>query len=128
MNPFHYQRATDVTGAIRAISPKAKFLAGGTNLIDLIKNGVETPVALIDINRVDLVAIEAQSDGGLRVGALARNSDTANHPAVRQHYPYTFASHSLGSLSAVAESCYQRRERHATDAVSVLHGHWISAV
>ena len=87
MNPFHYQRAADVAGAIQAVSPRAKFLAGGTNLIDLMKNGVENPVELIDINRVDLAAIEPQPDGGLRLGALARNSDTANHPMVRQRYP-----------------------------------------
>ena len=52
-----------------------------------MKNGVEQPAALIDINRVALAAIEPLPDGGLRLGALARNSDTANHPAVRQHYP-----------------------------------------
>ena len=87
MNPFHYQRAADVAEAIRAITPHARFLAGGTNLIDLMKNGVEAPVGLVDIHRVGLTAIETQSDGGLRLGALARNSDTANHPAVRQRYP-----------------------------------------
>lgn len=87
MNPFQYQRASDVAGAIQSMTPGCKFLAGGTNLIDLMKNGVEKPAALIDLNRVALAAIEPLPEGGLRLGALARNSDTANHPAVRQQYP-----------------------------------------
>ncbi len=87
MNPFQYQRASDAAGAIHALSPGAKFLAGGTNLIDLMKNGVETPEALVDLNRVPIGAIEPLPDGGLRLGAMARNSDTANHPTVRQRYP-----------------------------------------
>ena len=87
MNPFEYHRASDAAGAVQAVSPRSKFLAGGTNLVDLMKNGVETPAALIDITKVALVAIEPLPDGGLRLGAVARNSDTANHPAVRQKYP-----------------------------------------
>jgi xanthine dehydrogenase YagS FAD-binding subunit len=88
MNPFAYERALGTELAIDAIAgPGAKFLAGGTNLIDLMKNGVETPERLIDINRLELSAIETLPDGGLRLGALARNSDTANHPLVRQQYP-----------------------------------------
>jgi len=87
MNPFEYTRASSVNAAIQALSGRAKFLAGGTNLIDLMKNGVETPDHLVDINRAPLAAIEPLPDGGLRLGALARNSDTANHPQVRQHYP-----------------------------------------
>ncbi len=87
MNPFAYQRASDPAGAVDATSAQSKFLAGGTNLVDLMKNGVETPAALIDINRLALSAIEPLPDGGLRLGALARNSDTANHPLVRQRYP-----------------------------------------
>jgi xanthine dehydrogenase YagS FAD-binding subunit len=87
VSPFQYQRAQDAAGAIRSVSSRSKFLAGGTNLIDLMKNGVEKPEVLIDLNRVALAAIEPQPDGGLRLGALARNSDTANHPLVRQRYP-----------------------------------------
>ncbi len=87
MNPFQYRRADDSRAAIESVAAGSKFLAGGTNLVDLMKIGVETPDALIDINRVALAAIEPLPDGGLRLGALARNSDTANHPAVRQHYP-----------------------------------------
>ncbi|HWE51130.1 MAG TPA: FAD binding domain-containing protein, partial [Bryobacteraceae bacterium] len=87
MNPFQYRRAADITAAIQAVSPRSKLLAGGTNLIDLMKNGVEKPAELVDINRLAVSAIELQPDGGLRIGALARNSDTANHPLVRQRYP-----------------------------------------
>jgi xanthine dehydrogenase YagS FAD-binding subunit len=88
MKPFDYQRAADPAKAISAITlTHAKFLAGGTNLIDLMKNGVENPSRLVDINRLVLTNIEQLPDGGLRLGALARNSDTANHPLVRKNYP-----------------------------------------
>lgn len=92
MNPFEYHRATDVGGALQAIGGQtaaghAKFLAGGTNLIDLMKDGVERPAKLVDINRLELTAIEPLPGGGLRIGALARNSDTANHQLVRRGYP-----------------------------------------
>ena len=87
MNPFAYERARDSAAALRATSPHSKFLAGGTNLIDLMKNQVERPEKLIDINRLELSQIEPLPDGGLRLGALARNSDTANHPLVRERYP-----------------------------------------
>jgi xanthine dehydrogenase YagS FAD-binding subunit len=89
MNPFAYERAAQATLAVEAISlgTSAKFLAGGTNLIDLMKNGVERPERLVDINRLPLANIEALPNGGLRLGALARNSDTANHSLVRKYYP-----------------------------------------
>jgi xanthine dehydrogenase YagS FAD-binding subunit len=87
MNPFQYQRANDVAGAIQRIAPGGKFLAGGTNLVDLMKNGVEKPAMLIDLNRIALGTIEELPDGGVRLGATARNSETANHPLVRRQYP-----------------------------------------
>lgn len=87
MNPFHYQRPSDARDAVQAFSAQSKFLAGGTNLIDLMKNGVEKPDVLIDLNRLALSTIEPLPGGGLRLGALARNSDTANHPQVRERYP-----------------------------------------
>ena len=90
MNPFEYQRADQVETVLESVSrsPGARFLAGGTNLVDLMKNGVEQPTHLIDINRVaSLAAIQQLPHGALRIGALARNSDTANHSLVRQHYP-----------------------------------------
>jgi xanthine dehydrogenase YagS FAD-binding subunit len=90
MNPFEYQRSDQVETALEAISRSqgARFLAGGTNLVDLMKNGIEQPTHLVDINHVaSLATIQQLPNGGLRVGALARNSDTANHPLVRRHYP-----------------------------------------
>lgn len=89
MQPFEYRRAPDAKTAITAMADArgAKFLAGGTNLVDLMKQGAERPAQLIDITRVDLGKIEELPDGGLRLGALARNSDTADHPLVRQRYP-----------------------------------------
>jgi xanthine dehydrogenase YagS FAD-binding subunit len=69
-----------------ALEQSAKFIAGGTNLIDLMREDVERPDRLVDINRLDLTRIE-EREGGLRLGALARNSDTANHPLVRERYP-----------------------------------------
>ena len=89
MNPFGYERTEQAETALQAIAEYsgAKFLAGGTNLIDLMKNGVEKPPMLIDINHLPLREIEELPDGGVRIGALARNSDTASHPLIRTNYP-----------------------------------------
>ncbi len=87
MNPFAYTRATNQQAAIQAIMQQnAKFIAGGTNLLDLMKENVEQPARLVDINRLELTQI-AERDGGLRLGALAKNGDTANHRLVRERYP-----------------------------------------
>jgi len=76
---FHYARATDVADAVRQIAadPTAKFIAGGTNLIDLMKEDVERPSRLIDISRLPLKSVEETTNGGLRIGALVPNSDLA---------------------------------------------------
>ncbi|MGH9511123.1 MAG: FAD binding domain-containing protein [Terriglobales bacterium] len=89
MNPFEYQRASHPQAAVDALagSKQSKFLGGGTNLIDLMKSGVEQPARLVDINRLPLADITRLPNGGLRLGALARNSDTADHPLVRKNYP-----------------------------------------
>jgi xanthine dehydrogenase YagS FAD-binding subunit len=89
VNSFGYERTERPETALHAIAEYsgAKFLAGGTNLIDLMKNGVEKPAMLIDINHLPLRAIEELPGGGVRIGAVARNSDTANHPLVRTNYP-----------------------------------------
>src|SRR4051812_40196245 len=86
---FQYARANDVADAVRMIAaePSAKFIAGGTNLIDLMKEHVERPSRLIDISRLPLNTIEQTADGGLRIGALVPNSDLAYHPLVEQRYP-----------------------------------------
>jgi xanthine dehydrogenase YagS FAD-binding subunit len=88
MKSFSYVRATATVGAIHAGSERgAKFLAGGTNLVDLMKYGVESPATLVDINHLDLAGITADSDGGVKIGALVRNSDLANHALIRSQYP-----------------------------------------
>jgi len=89
VNNFEYSRAADVADAVRQVAtdPGARFIAGGTNLIDLMKYDVERPARLIDITHLPLKAIEETADGGLRVGALAPNSDLAYHPLIETRYP-----------------------------------------
>ncbi|HEY0049280.1 MAG TPA: xanthine dehydrogenase family protein subunit M [Pyrinomonadaceae bacterium] len=88
MKSFKYSSATDAAGAVRAVSANrsAKFLAGGTNLIDLMKEYVERPDELVDVSQLKLAQIRPTSNG-VSIGALAKNADTANHPLVRQQYP-----------------------------------------
>ena len=85
MRPFEYVRAGDPAGAAEAARAGA-FIAGGTNLLDLMKLGVETPERLVDVTRLDLRGID-EHEGGLRVGALVTNSDLAVHDRVRRDYP-----------------------------------------
>lgn len=89
MKEFTYERATSPAGAAEAASrtPGAKFIAGGTNLLDLMKLQIETPSHLIDVNGLALDTIEDTPDGGLRIGALVRNTDLAAHERVRRDYP-----------------------------------------
>ncbi len=117
MNPFRYSRAVDWQGAVHdvAADPQAKFLGGGTNLIDLMKMGVETPARLIDINRLPLAQVEELPDGGgLRIGGLVRNSDLAEHPLVTARYPVlseallSGASPQLRNLATTAGNLMQR--------------------
>ncbi|HEV7878215.1 xanthine dehydrogenase family protein subunit M [Bradyrhizobium sp.] len=87
MKAFSYQRADSaVQAAAAAFRPGVKIIAGGTNLLDLMKLQVEAPSALVDINRLPLDKIEDTSEGGLRIGALVRNSDLAADARVRQRY------------------------------------------
>jgi len=87
MRPFHYTRATDQPAAISAASAAgSKYLAGGTNLVDLMKEDVERPSTLVDITRLTLKDIHPTTNG-VSIGALAHNTETANHPLIRQNYP-----------------------------------------
>jgi len=88
MRAFTYERARSTTEAVAAMArtPNAKFIAGGTNLLDLMKLQIETPGHLIDVNGLGLDQIEATADGGLRVGALVRNTALAADPRVRRDY------------------------------------------
>ncbi|MGN5235539.1 FAD binding domain-containing protein [Rhodococcus sp. SJ-3] len=89
MKLLRYERAADPAGAVALVhdNPDATFLAGGTNLVDNLKLGVETPGLLVDISRLPLDDIVEAADGGVRIGANVRNSDLAAHPVVRQRYP-----------------------------------------
>jgi xanthine dehydrogenase YagS FAD-binding subunit len=116
MNNFEFSRASDVADAIRQIAadPDAKFVAGGTNLIDLIKEGVARPSRLIDITRLPLNRIEETGDGGLRIGALVPNSDLAYHPEIESRYPLlrsailAGASPQLRNMASTAGNLLQR--------------------
>jgi xanthine dehydrogenase YagS FAD-binding subunit len=93
MRPFKYERATDAAAAVKSVTAEAmaSYLGGGTNILDLMKEDVARPTALVDITRLNLTQIRSVSDGATRgnlsLGALAKNTDTANHPLVRQNYP-----------------------------------------
>ena len=113
---FQYSRATDVADAIRLLAahPGAKLIAGGTNLIDLMKKNVEEPSRLIDISRLPLRKVEETADGGLRIGALVPNSDLAYHPLIEQRYPLLAsailagASAQLRNMASVGGNLMQR--------------------
>ena len=116
MNPFHYTRASDVADAIRQVAadPAAKFIAGGTNLIDLMKYDVEHPARLVDISHLPLRSVEETPGGGLRIGALVPNSDLAYHPLVAQRYPLIAsailagASQQLRNMASTGGNLVQR--------------------
>src|SRR5258707_1495319 len=116
MIDFQYARANDVADAVRqmAADPTAKFIAGGTNLIDLMKEDVERPSRLIDISRLPLKTIEETSDGGVRIGALVPNSDLAYHPLIEQRYPMlgsaiqAGASQQLRNMASTGGNLLQR--------------------
>jgi xanthine dehydrogenase YagS FAD-binding subunit len=88
VRPFNYVRASDPNAAARAVAanPQAKFLAGGTNVLDLMKEDVERPNQLVDVSRLKLMEIKP-ARGGVSIGALATNTETANNPLIRNSYP-----------------------------------------
>jgi xanthine dehydrogenase YagS FAD-binding subunit len=116
MNPFTYTRPGDVASALREVSaaPGGRFIAGGTNLLDLMKESVERPSRLIDITQLPLTDIEAAADGGLRIGALVRNTDVAYHAVVERRYPLLAkailagASPQLRNMATVGGNLMQR--------------------
>lgn len=109
MNNFGYSRATDVADAVRqlAADPAAKFIAGGTNLVDLMKYDVVRPARLIDISHLPLKTVEETKEGGVRIGALVPNSDLAYHPLIETRYP-------LLSSSILAGASQQLRNMAST--------------
>ncbi|ARH94355.1 MULTISPECIES: FAD binding domain-containing protein [Streptomyces] len=116
MREFGYQRAHDVPGALAVLGadPEARALGGGTNLVDLMKAGVERPALLVDLRDLPLDRIEVTDDGGLRIGATVSNSDLAAHPEVRRRYPaltqavLAGASGQLRNMATVGGNLLQR--------------------
>lgn len=98
MRPFTYTSATNKDEALQATNRTSHYLAGGTNLVDLMKEDVERPDQLIDVNKLDYKNITSNENGGLTLGAMLSNSETANHPEVRTKYPLL----SMAMLSAAS--------------------------
>jgi xanthine dehydrogenase YagS FAD-binding subunit len=117
---FRYSRADDVADAVRQIAgePRAKFVAGGTNLLDLMKYEVERPARLIDISRLPLTKVEETASGGVRIGALVPNSDVAYHFIVEERYPILSsailagASAQLRNMASTGGNLLQRTRCH----------------
>ena len=115
MTPFAYRRAASVDEAVRlGMTPGAHFLGGGTNLVDLAKGGVVRPLLLVDVSRLPLAEVVATPEGGVRIGAMARNSDVANHPLIRSRHPLLSqallagASAQLRNMATVGGNLLQR--------------------
>lgn len=114
MRPFTYLRVVDADGASAAArEPETAFIAGGTGLVDLMKLEVQRPARLVDITGLPLAAIE-EHEGGVRIGALARNSDVAVHPLIEKRYPalaqafLAGASPQLRNMATVGGNALQR--------------------
>lgn len=142
MQPFQFTRATTPDQAIQAhAGANARFVAGGTNLIDMMKLNVEQPSALIDINELQLSSITPTPSGGLHLGALSRNSDVAHHPTVLRDYPVlsqailSGASPQLRNMATTAGNVLQRtrcvyfrdtafpcNKREPSSGCSAIHG------
>ncbi len=127
MRAFTFERAKDVTTAIaaQAARPDGAFVAGGTNLIDYVKLDVLRPAHVIDINRVGLTEIETLPDGGMKIGAMVRNSELAWHRDVRTRYPVlaeallTGASSQLRNMATTGGNLLQRtRCQYYRDGIS----------
>ncbi|MBA3490861.1 MAG: xanthine dehydrogenase family protein subunit M, partial [Rubrobacteraceae bacterium] len=116
MKPYRYQRARDISGAVTALAeePNATFLAGGTNLVDLMKLGVMEPEVLVDVRRLTSDDIEELEDGGVRIGAAVTNSDLAADRTIRSRYPVlsqallSGASGQLRNLATTGGNLLQR--------------------
>ncbi|GGV64751.1 oxidoreductase [Streptomyces griseoloalbus] len=116
MREFDYRRADDVPGAVALLGadPEARYLGGGTNLVDLMKTGVERPARLVDVRALPLNRIEPTDDGGLRIGATVTNSDLAAHSGIRHRYPaltqavLAGASGQLRNMATVGGNLLQR--------------------
>jgi xanthine dehydrogenase YagS FAD-binding subunit len=125
VRPFRYERAADAAGAVALLehAPEARFLGGGTNLVDLMRLGVETPALLVDVTHLS-DSLEETEQGGLRIGAAMRNSELAAHPLLRERYPLLSsallhgASGQLRNLATTGGNLLQRTRCHYFQDVS----------
>ena len=103
MKSFAYSRATDADTAVRLIATDhhAKFLGGGTNLVDLMRERIEEPARLVDVTGLPLAQIEERPEGGLRIGALVRNSHLAGHRLIRERYPVLAQAVLMGASAQI---------------------------
>src|SRR5580704_5578869 len=135
MKPFHYERANSVVSACAsAREPTAKFIAGGTNLLDLMKLQIETPTLLVDIGRLPLAKIEETAEGGLRIGARVTNSAVAADMRVRRRYPLLSQAILAGASTQLRNKattggnllqrtrCRHRSERGLYRCTRIRHG------
>jgi xanthine dehydrogenase YagS FAD-binding subunit len=115
MEPFKFTRVHENSAAINAMAGReTKIIAGGTNLVDLMKLNIEKPLQLVDINQLKLQTVETLPNGGVRIGALVKNSDLAYHPVIRKNYPVlseallSGASAQLRNMASVGGNLLQR--------------------
>jgi xanthine dehydrogenase YagS FAD-binding subunit len=134
MNPFDYERAADAASAVGTVTarPGARFLGGGTNLIDHMKLGIARPDLLVDISGLPLDRIEERADGGVVIGGTVRNSDVAAHPLIRHRFPLVTralvagASGQLRNLATTGGNLMQRTRCayfHDSRHLAALRGH-----
>ena len=119
MRAFDYVQPATVDAAVKALADRdTRCLAGGTNLLDLMKGNVEQPARLVDITHLPLKDVETSPDGRMRIGALVRNSDLANDATVRERYPLlsqalvSGASPQLRNMATVGGNLLQRTRCH----------------
>jgi xanthine dehydrogenase YagS FAD-binding subunit len=116
MRPFAYETARDAAGAVRALAGRrgAKILAGGTNLVDLMREDIERPEIVVDVRALPMRGVTAAADGGLTIGAAATNTAVANDPFVRERYPFVAqailagASGQIRNMATVGGNLMQR--------------------
>ncbi len=125
MRPFTYERAASPAAAAAAAAarPEAKFIAGGTNLLDLMKLEIETPPHLIDVNGLGLDQIEATPEGGLQIGALVRNTDLAADERVRRDYGLLSRALLAGASGQLRNKATTAGQPAAADPLPLLLRH-----
>ena len=125
MNNFTYTSATDTSSALKLLSESpdrnaARFLAGGTNLVDLMREGIEQPQSLVDITRLPLAEVQELPDGGVRIGAMVRNSHLAAHAVDSREISAALAGDSHGRLCSAPQHGDHRRQPDATHSLLLL--------